>query len=37
MSGFGASAPLAQLQERFGFTVANLLEVARRVMTAEKT
>ena len=36
MSGFGASAPLADLQERFGFTVANLVEVARSVMIAEK-
>ena len=36
MSTFGASAPLAKLQERFGFTVANLVEVARSVMIAER-
>ena len=37
MSTFGASAPFAKLQERFGFTVANLVKVARRVMAAERT
>jgi transketolase len=36
MSTFGASAPFAKLQERFGFTVANLVKVARRVMAAER-
>jgi transketolase len=35
MSGFGASAPLAKLQERFGFTVANVVKVARAVLIAE--
>ncbi len=37
MSTFGASAPFAKLKERFGFTVPNLVKVARRVMTAERT
>jgi transketolase len=37
MSTFGASAPLAKLQERFGFTVANLVAVARSVMNSERT
>ncbi len=37
MSTFGASAPLAKLQERFGFTVANVVKVARDVMIAERT
>jgi transketolase len=35
MHRFGASAPFARLQQRFGFTVANLVEVARNVMDAE--
>ncbi len=30
MSSFGASAPLAKLQEKFGFTADNVLAVARR-------
>ena len=36
MNTFGASAPFARLQERFGFTVANVVEVARGVLTAER-
>lgn len=32
MSTFGASAPLAKLQEKFGFTVDNVCKVAREVM-----
>lgn len=32
MSTFGASAPIAKLQDKFGFTVANLVDVAREVM-----
>jgi transketolase len=36
MNRFGASAPFARLKERFGFTVANVVEVARNVMTAER-
>jgi transketolase len=36
MRSFGASAPLAKLQQRFGFTVANVVEVARRVMNGER-
>jgi transketolase len=35
MSTFGASAPFAKLKERFGFTVPNLVKVAKRVMIAE--
>ena len=35
MHGFGASAPFAKLKERFGFTVANVVGVARNIM-AEK-
>jgi transketolase len=35
MSSFGASAPFAKLQERFGFTVENLLKVARSVLAEE--
>ena len=37
MSTFGASAPFAKLKERFGFTIPNLVKVARRVMIAERT
>ena len=37
MSTFGASAPFAKLKERFGFTIPNLVKVARRVMAAERT
>lgn len=36
MSTFGASAPFAKLRERFGFTVANVVKVARSVMNAER-
>ncbi|USI72420.1 transketolase [Sphingomonas morindae] len=32
MSTFGASAPIAKLQEKFGFTVENVVKVAREVM-----
>lgn len=32
MSGFGASAPLPKLQQKFGFTVENVVKVAREVM-----
>jgi transketolase len=35
MSSFGASAPFAKLQQKFGFTVTNLLEVARSVLARE--
>jgi len=35
MDRFGASAPYAKLKERFGFTVANVVRVARNIM-AEK-
>jgi transketolase len=34
MAGFGASAPIERLRERFGFTVENLLKVARGVIGA---
>lgn len=36
MSSFGASAPFDKLRERFGFTVANVVKVARSVMIAER-
>ena len=36
MTGFGASAPFAKLQERYGFTAANVVKVARSVMKAER-
>ncbi|AMK22952.1 MULTISPECIES: transketolase [Sphingomonadaceae] len=36
MSTFGASAPLAKLQEKFGFTVDNVCKVARAVMEKNK-
>lgn len=32
MSSFGASAPLPKLQQKFGFTVDNVIKVAREVM-----
>ncbi|MDB5703044.1 MAG: transketolase [Sphingomonas bacterium] len=32
MSTFGASAPLAKLQDKFGFTVDNVVKVAREVL-----
>jgi transketolase len=35
MHGFGASAPFAKLQQKFGFTVENLLKVARSVLAGE--
>jgi transketolase len=37
MSTFGASAPFAKLKERFGFTVPNLVKLARSVLAAEET
>jgi transketolase len=36
MRSFGASAPFEALKERFGFTVANVVKVARSVMLAER-
>ena len=33
MSTFGASAPLAKLQDKYGFTVANIVETAKRLIT----
>lgn len=36
MSTFGASAPLAKLQEKFGFTVDNVLKVARGLIEKAK-
>ena len=32
MSTFGASAPIAKLQEKYGFTVDNVVATAKRVM-----
>jgi transketolase len=32
MASFGASAPIAQLQEKFGFTLDNVCKVARDLM-----
>jgi transketolase len=32
MSTFGASAPIAKLQDKFGFTVANVVKVARELI-----
>ena len=32
MSTFGASAPLAKLQEKYGFTVQNICDVARKLI-----
>lgn len=37
MTGFGASAPLASLQHRFGFTVDNICDVARRLIERRRT
>ncbi|WP_340313694.1 transketolase [Rhizorhabdus argentea] len=37
MSSFGASAPIARLQERFGFTVDNVLTVARDLVGRSKS
>lgn len=34
MSTFGASAPIAKLQDKFGFTVANVVKVAKEAMAA---
>jgi transketolase len=36
MSTFGASAPLAKLQEKFGFTVDNVCAVARKLIKANR-
>ncbi|WP_084579121.1 transketolase [Sphingomonas azotifigens] len=36
MSTFGASAPLAKLQEKYGFTVDNVVKVARDVLEQAK-
>ena len=36
MSTFGASAPLAKLQEKFGFTIENICETARNLITRAK-
>ena len=36
MSTFGASAPLAKLQDKFGFTVDNVVKVARECIAANK-
>ena len=36
MSTFGASAPLAKLQEKFGFTLDNVCKVARSLMEKNK-
>jgi transketolase len=36
MRTFGASAPLKQLQQKFGFTVENVVKVAREVMERAK-
>ncbi|WP_445193589.1 transketolase [Sphingomonas sp. Tas61C01] len=35
MSTFGASAPIAKLQDKFGFTVDNVVKVARETMEAK--
>ena len=32
MSTFGASAPIAKLQDKYGFTVDNAVKVAREMM-----
>ena len=32
MSTFGASAPIAKLQDKYGFTVENVVKVAKEVM-----
>jgi transketolase len=36
MSTFGASAPLAKLQEKYGFTVDNIVKMARELMEKAK-
>jgi transketolase len=35
MSTFGASAPIAKLQDKYGFTVDNIVKVAREAMEAK--
>ena len=37
MSTFGASAPLAKLQEKFGFTLDNVVKVARELIAENKS
>jgi transketolase len=37
MSTFGASAPLAKLQEKYGFTVDNVVKVARDLIEKAKS
>ena len=32
MSTFGASAPLTKLQDKFGFTIHNVVKVAREML-----
>jgi len=36
MSTFGASAPIAKLQDKFGFTVDNVVKVAREILGKER-
>jgi transketolase len=36
MRSFGASAPLKALQQKFGFTVDNVVKVAREVIERAK-
>ena len=36
MKTFGASAPLAKLQKKFGFTVDNICAVARQLIETDK-
>jgi transketolase len=37
MASFGASAPLPRLQEKFGFTVDHIVEVARGLLARTKS
>jgi transketolase len=37
MSTFGASAPLAKLQEKFGFTIDNVVKVAHQLIKAHSS
>ena len=36
MSTFGASAPIAKLQDKYGFTVDNVVKVAREALEARR-
>jgi transketolase len=36
MSTFGASAPIAKLQDKFGFTVDHVVKVATEMVNAAK-